>query len=291
MLEGAEKRGADALIFDLEDGVASSAKPEARELVAAYLTTAPDLATAADLTTTVRGPAPIWVRVNPRSAVGEEELLLDLGAAVHPRATGVVYPKAELLDDLEELDRQLSRLEAARQLPAGSMAVVPLIESAAGLDEMRTLARAPRVTRIQIGERDLMADLGIQVSDDEIELLPWRSLVVAVSRAARIEPPVGSAETAIDDLERLRASTMRLRRLGFSGRTVIHPSQIPVVRDIFRPSEAELAEARELLALYEAARARGGAVARDGQGKMVDEAVARPARRLLAESRDWSRPG
>jgi citrate lyase subunit beta/citryl-CoA lyase len=278
MLEKAEGRGADALIFDLEDGVDASAKSHARALLESFLVGRSSVTT------------PMWIRVNPRAAVGDDELLADLSAGIQACVSGVVYPKAESIEDLGYLDDQLSQLESSRDRPHGSVAVAPLIESAIGLEHMRLLARSPRVSRLQLGEHDLLADLGVIASPDESELLPWRSLVVAVSRAASIASPVGSAETAIGDSERLRETTMRLRRLGFSGRTVIHPSQISAVRDVFRPTPDEIADAREVLSRFEAAKAQGEAVTRDGSGRMVDEAVAREARRLLAEAAGAGEP-
>lgn len=272
MLERADDRGADALIFDLEDGVAPSAKSRARVLL-------DDLLARRSIGTT-----PVWIRVNPRAVVGDEELLADLRAGVQACVSGVIYPKAESADDIGHLHDQLSQLESSRELRPGSIAVAPLVESAIGLEHMRVLATAPRVSRLQLGEHDLLADLGVISSPDETELLPWRSLIVAVSRAAGLTAPVGSAETAIGDVERLRETTMRLRRLGFSGRTVIHPSQIATVREIFRPSPDEVARATDLLSRFESAKAHGEAVTRDGHGQMVDEAVAREARRLLADA-------
>nr|WP_307798288.1 aldolase/citrate lyase family protein [Actinoplanes flavus] len=178
------------------------------------------------------------------------------------------------LDRLTDLARLLDEHD-----PAGVVGLVPLLETPQAILAAAAIASAPRVTRLQIGEADLSAELGITPGDQDQELLFVRSSVVLASAAAGIEPPAAAVTTDFRDLEALRRSTQALKRLGFRGRACIHPAQIPVVHDAFTPSSEEIATARDLITRFEAA---GGGVCLDARGRMVDLAVIRDARRTLA---------
>ncbi|MGH9095306.1 MAG: HpcH/HpaI aldolase/citrate lyase family protein, partial [Acidimicrobiales bacterium] len=138
------------------------------------------------------------------------------------------------------------------------------------------------VARLGVGEVDLSSELGVQLGPDEHELLWVRSQLVMYSAAAGLDAPVGPVWTDIEDLAGLRRSSEGLRRLGYVGRACIHPAQIPVVREVFTPSPAEIAQAEHLVERYDAAIAIGQGVIKDDRGAMVDEAVVRAARRTLA---------
>ncbi|TDB94350.1 CoA ester lyase [Actinomadura sp. 7K534] len=266
MLAGASRRGADALIVDLEDAVPRAAKESARAEVAAWL---------GGLGRPAGGPR-IWVRVNPGEA-GH----LDARAVVGPAVTGLYLAKAESADDVAALGRVMAEAEEAAGLPAGDLRIMPLLESAAALLDAARIARAPRVARLQLGEADLAADLGVVPGPDGRELLWARSTVVAASAAARIAPPVAPVSVDIRDLDLLRESTRALFRMGFLGRACIHPAQIPVVHEVFTPSPGALAEARDVVDRHERALAEGSGVSVDDRGRLVDEAVIRSARRVL----------
>ena len=211
----------------------------------------------------------------------------DIAAVVHPGLKGIYVPKAEDAGVLEEIARLLDQLETARE--TSGVLLAPVIETAAGLQAIFDLAAAPRVSHLAIGEGDLAADLGITASDDEREWLPIRIQVVIASAAAGIQPPSGPAFLDIANLEALRASTRRLHQLGFRARSAIHPAQIPVINEVFTPSEAEVAAARRVVELYEDAISRGSGVIADDQGRMIDEPIARAARRVLLRSELASR--
>ncbi|MFI6453257.1 HpcH/HpaI aldolase/citrate lyase family protein [Streptosporangium amethystogenes] len=255
-------RGADSLIVDLEDAVLPVHKEAARAAVAAWL----------------RGLGPdtpeIYVRINP-GAAGHD----DLRAVALPGVRGVCVAKTESAAELEAVDAVLTAAEAAQGVPGGSIVVCPLLESATAILAAPEIARAPRVARLQIGEADLRADLGVETGPDERELLWARSQVVLASAAARLVPPIAPVSTDFRDLDALRVSTLALKRLGFRGRACIHPAQVAVVNEVFTPSEEELDRARDLIARFEAS---GSGVVTDARGQMVDEAVVRAARRLLS---------
>jgi citrate lyase subunit beta/citryl-CoA lyase len=162
---------------------------------------------------------------------------------------------------------------------------MPLLESAAALLAASEIARAPRVARLQLGEADLAADLGVVPGPDGRELLWARSTVVAASAAARISPPLAPVSVDVRDLDLLRETTRALSRMGFLGRACVHPAQIPVINEVFTPTPEAVAEARGILERYDRSLAEGNAVCLDDQGRLVDEAVVRSARRVVELAR------
>ena len=265
-LARAASRGADALILDLEDAVAPAGKDAARAAVAAAI---------GDLT---RAGASVWVRVNADVRLDD-----DVRAVVTRELSGVVVPKATAAS-VERADAVLAAAEREARLTAGSIAISALIETATGVLDAAAVARAPRVVRLGLGEADLAADLGITPSDDERELLPLRLQVVVASAATGLAPPVGPVATDFRDLERLRVTTQRLRQLGFGARSAIHPAQVAIVNEVFTPSADEVERAHDLVQRFDDAVASGAGVATDADGRMIDEAVVRSARSVLARA-------
>jgi citrate lyase subunit beta / citryl-CoA lyase len=239
-----------AVIVDLEDAVPLEDKAGAREAAARALP----------------GTAPVLVRVNaPETEWFEDDLALcrDIGAA------GVVIPKAEHPDHLA--------LAASRLPPA--TALLPLVETARGYADAAALCKAQGVQRLVFGSIDFQLDLGITGEGEE--LLYFRSGLVLASRLCGVQPPVDGVTVEIDDEERVRADTMRGKRLGFGGKLCIHPRQVAVVNACFQPTAAEIEWARRIV---EAASAAGGAAVQV-DGKMVDRPVILKAQAILAEAR------
>jgi citrate lyase subunit beta/citryl-CoA lyase len=217
-LAKAPSLGADALMVDLvgtgPDGLGED-QAGARDCVARWLQTVP-----ADLD--------VWVRINP-GPVGHD----DLREVVSPALRGLCLAKTESTTQLDALDAVLSTVETEAGLPARAVSVVPMLESAVAILAAPAIARAPRVVRLHIGEVHLRAELGLEPSEDEHELLGLRSQVVLASAAAGLAPPVAAGSADYRDLDRLRATTVAMRRMGFRGRACIHPAQVPVVNDVF----------------------------------------------------------
>jgi citrate lyase subunit beta/citryl-CoA lyase len=268
-LQHALESGADAIIADLEDAVAPSAKANARHMVANWLSR-------------LDGDQPqLWVRVN-----GSPRLLVeDVHAVVGPAVTGICLPKTHAPEQLGSLGELLGVAERQAGLTQGALKVVPLVESAAGLLSARAIAEQPRVWQLGLGELDLCAEIGLQPSADERELLSIRVQVVLASAAAGLAAPIGPVSTDFRDLDLLRHSTDALRRLGFGSRWAIHPAQVPVINQIFTPSADQVEAARRLVEHYDGALDQGVGVCVDEDGRMVDEAVVRMARRVLARAR------
>jgi len=242
--------GADAVIVDLEDAVAPSAKDAARAVLADWL---------------ARGAGRVVVRINSADTPWFAD---DLALARSPNVAAVMLPKAERSDDLA-------------RIPHGCL--LPLVETAAGIDALRDVARSPHVQRLVFGSIDLQADLGI--AGDDQELLLFRSQLVLHSRLANLAPPVDGVCTALDDEAALEAEARRARRLGFGAKLCVHPRQVNTVNHGFTPSADEVAWARRVLDA--AAAADGAAVAVDG--KMVDKPVLLRAHALLQQAGHESR--
>lgn len=254
--------GADAVVVDLEDAVAPSAKEQARAAVAAWLDSSPF----APIPTDAGGAQPprILVRINGADSAWFDD---DLSLAGKAALDAVMIPKAETR---EVLDRVRS---------AGARALVPLIETAAGFARLRETAAAPGVERLAFGTIDFQVDLGMRDAAED-ELLAFRTQFVLESRLASIGAPIDGVSTAIDDAERLAHDVLRARRLGFGGKLCIHPRQVARVNALFAPGDDEIAWAQRVLEA--AASAGGAAVAVDG--KMVDKPVMLRAEAILRES-------
>ena len=256
--------GADGVIVDLEDAVAPGDKGAARQALVAWLQRrdgeSPAAGGAQSRSAPARQPA-LLVRVNATSTTWFED---DLRACAHPAVQGLVLPKAERAGEL-------ARLAAA--LPG--RALLPLVETATGMDGARALAEAPGVQRLIFGSLDFQADLDIE--DDDDALLLFRSHLVWMSRLAGIAAPVDGVTTNLQDPAAAAADARRARALGFGAKLCIHPRQVKAVHEAFMPSADQLDWARRVLAAAQAAG--GSAVAVDG--KMVDAPVLLRARTLL----------
>jgi citrate lyase subunit beta/citryl-CoA lyase len=257
--------GADAVIIDLEDAVPASDKAAAR--IAAAGTVAASRNVAA------------YVRVNSWAG---HDWRADLAEIVRPGLAGVVLPKAETVEELIAVDSGIAALETERSMVAGSVELLPLIESARGVESLSAIAGAcPRIRRLSFGVADYSLDLGLLPSADEAELDYIRARLAHVSRAAGLQAPIDSVVVEIRDPGRFRASATRGRNFGMAGKLCIHPDQVPLANEIFSPTAAEVEHARAVISGFESARAAGTAVVTVG-GEFVDAPVVERARRVLA---------
>nr|WP_031089882.1 CoA ester lyase [Streptomyces sp. NRRL WC-3549] len=240
--------GADVVIVDLEDAVAPDRREYARAATAELL---------ADPARADPSAVPVHVRVHRERDVR--------ALAGLPGPAGLRLPKVT----------GAASVRRAAALAPG-VALYPLLESALAVEHAFAIAGAhPGVRGIALGEADLRADLGVR--DDAG--LDWpRSRVVVAARAAGLDPPAMSVFPDVRDLAGLRASCAHGRRLGFLGRTAIHPRQLPVIEQAFRPTAAEVEAAQEVV---EAARTEEGALALP-DGRFVDAAVVAAAHRTLS---------
>ncbi len=263
-VEGAARRGADGIILDLEDSVAASEKERARSLVAE----------AAQLVS--RGGADVIVRVNRPLRM----TVRDLEAVVGTGVQAIALPKAESAQHVELVAEILDELEAERGIATGTTRMLAMVETCSAFFRIAEIAKAsPRLVALNLGAEDFALSAGMPPTAEGL-FMPKQMCVLA-ARAAGIMP-MGFVGTVADfgDLDGFRETVRRSRRLGFVGASVIHPSQIPILNEEFRPSAAEVEHARRVVAAYDAALAEGvGAVTVDGA--MIDVPVVERARLLL----------
>jgi citrate lyase subunit beta/citryl-CoA lyase len=259
---------ADALSLDLEDAVAEGRKAEAREAVAAFLRATPPEA---------RNGKIMIVRVNGL-ATGEL-FAADIAAMVAAGADVLNLPMAEDAADILAAIEAIERAEAELGGPP-RIGLLANIETPKGLRLAAGIAAAhPRVCGLQIGYGDLFEPHGVDRAD-ESALAQVRFAVRMAAAEARISAFDGSL-AAIASPERCRAEAEAARRLGFAGKSCIHPSQVAIVNEAFQPSAQEIARARRVMEAAEAALAAGtGAFTVDGQ--MVDAPFIASARATLS---------
>ena len=267
MVARAATCGADAVIFDLEDAVPAAEKGAARELLVSTLAAWPN-----------DGPQ-AFVRIN--ALEGYAEAHADFDAAVRPGLAGLVVPKVEDAVTVKRLCDYLDVWEAARGLPEGSIALVPMIESPRALLLAREIAlESPRVVGLAFGGEDYKQVVRAPIAEGTAPAVAYaRAALVVAARAADVEA-IDGVWTRIDDLDGCTREATEARALGFGGKTAIHPSHIAPIHAAFAPSEAEIAHARAVVEAAAAGEARGeGAVRVDGE--MVDPPVLERARALL----------
>jgi citrate lyase subunit beta/citryl-CoA lyase len=263
---------ADAVILDLEDSVALSDKAAARKDVAAALGR--------------KGQARVYVRVNAPST---PFCYGDLVETLQPGIAGVLVPKIESAADLHAIDWLMAALERERGIVEGSLDLMPLVETASGVQRVDRILQARnlrpyrgpwRVKRVAFGAGDYANDVGLSPTLDEAELAGARERVVLASRAAGMENPIDSPWFHFKEAEAFRRSLERSRRGGFQGRLCVHPDQIGPVNAAYLPSEEEVARARRIVAAFRDAEARGEAAVQV-DGLMVDYPIANRAQAML----------
>ncbi|AGN00256.1 citrate lyase beta subunit [Salinarchaeum sp. Harcht-Bsk1] len=271
MLVGAADSDADALVFDLEDGVAPARKSEARETVRSVLA---DDAFAPD--------AECFVRVNPiefergsgpngQGAVRED--LREIAAAADA-IDGIVLPKTSDAGDV----RRLGGLLRTHGLPRSILA---LVETAAGVQEAPGIASAGGTTGLVLGTEDLAADVGASPSADRTESRYARQRVVTAAAAAGVDA-IDTLWTDFEDEAGLRDDAADAVRLGFDGKLAIHPAQVGPINEAFTPDETQRDWADRVLAAREEAGDRG-AFAVDGE--MIDAPLLARAERIAERAR------
>lgn len=267
MLANADVFGADSIILDLEDGVPVTEKDAARILVRNALKSVP-----------YDKKTEITVRLNALSTpFGHDDF-----SEIIPLSPGAVrLPKCESAEDVLEADALISELERKNGVPEGSVKIITITESAGGGRNLVEIAAAsPRVIALNYGAEDYTASLGAERTKEGGELNDIRAKVVVAARIAGIQA-LDSVFGDVNDSEGLYEDALRARRLGFDGKSVIHPRQIAVVHRAFTPSDKEINFAVRVMAAFSDAESRGsGVIALDG--RMIDAPVVVRARKTIA---------
>ena len=269
MLTKAPTYGADVLVFDLEDSVPVSEKPKARELAREFIGKH-------------KASSSIYVRVNALQTGMLED---DLDAVIVDGLLTVRLPKADSADTIRAVDAMLTELERKRGLAPGSIGIQPGMESAKSVwFAYEILSASPRIRSVTCGtaqDGDLQTDIGYTWSAEGNEVLYIRSRVLLAARAAGVEHVLDGSYAKFRDTEGLRICCEAVRKLGYRGKSVIHPSQIETVNRIFTPTAQELDYYRRVIEAFDSAVARGSA-ATTVDGKLVDYAMVGMAKRVLA---------
>lgn len=253
---------ADCVVIDLEDAVHVDSKTAAREFVTEFLKT--------------KAPKPFLVRINdPNGAWG----MLDLEAIAADNLFGVRIPKVTNIETIKVVAKVFDAAKSNAQIHL-------LIESALGVQRAFELATAdPRVKAISLGEADLESDL--RVTNDEA-LKYSRNAIVVAARAAGLKQPSQSVFPNTKDIDGLTASTIAAKAVGFFGRSVIHPSQVAVVNEIFTPTAQEVEQALQLLSWYDQMQASGNSVMALPNGDLLDPANIHYARFQVSLNQQFS---
>lgn len=239
--------GADAIVLDLEDGVAPSAREAARRAVAGHGIQS----------------VPLIIRINAPASEAFEDDLVTL-RAVH--FDGLMLAKAETAADIRRVHDLLGR-----QVP-----VIALVETAKAFIDLADLLQAPGVVQTALGALDLALDLGCQPSWEALAYC--RGALVLQSRLAGLPPPLDGIATRFDDPEAVRHEALLAAGLGFGGKLAIHPRQVLPIQQAFVPDAQAIAWARAALKACDS----GAAV--QLVGEMIDRPLIERARRILARA-------
>ena len=265
MIGKASALGADMVILDCEDSVPEQEKANARK------TFGPEMKKYA------WGRREVGVRVN---GLDTPHFPDDLKAAVEAGANFVVLPKIEDPSEVVRVQEKMEKLGGSGRLPE----IMVTIENPRGLNNVEEILASSRlISSMEFGSEDFALSLGIYgLERSALSTLYARSRIVASGRAAGVDV-LDQAFVGLTDPEGLRASALEAKSLGFTGKAVIHPSQIDIVNQIFAPSADEVTWARRVLVAWNAARAEGrGAFRLDD--KMVDVVHVKMAESIIAKS-------
>ncbi|RVD47496.1 MAG: CoA ester lyase [Mesorhizobium sp.] len=266
--------GADVVIVDLEDSVAPRNKAQAREIAARFI-----------LERRGQTNPAIYVRVNDLSTGLTDD---DLAKLVPARPDGIMLPKSNSGQDMQQLAAKLRVREAENDLPDGSIKILPIItETPAGLLAAATYAGASvRLAGLTWGAEDLSAAVGARAARDErghyTDLFRHARLTTILAAGAAEVAAIDTVFPNFRDMAAFAVECTEAERDGFTGKMAIHPDQVPVINTAFTPSAAAVKQSAAIVAAFEAA-GNPGVVGIDG--KMFDRPHLRLAERLLARAR------
>ena len=260
LLQKFSKIQPDIAIIDLEDAVPDSEKQVARENLQKY---AQEDKTAATT----------YVRVNALVSQHFEEDI----RSIPPKIAGIVIPKVNDASDIERATQAIERNSVSAKILVG-------IETVKGLMSVQDIFGTASVFAAYFGAEDYIHDLGGLRTDGNDEVLFARTQIGISSRLFGV-PVVDQIVADFSDSERFMKEAQQAKSLGFTGKLCIHPSQVPLANQSFSSTPEEIQQAIELLKVYDEAVANGTAsIVHNGQ--MVDEALAKQARRILSQNND-----
>jgi len=268
-IEKASALEVDCICMDMEDGTAVSKKAEARAVISQAMKEL-------DF-----GRSERCIRINSIGSGYEKD---DLASALAAQPDAIVVPKIETAEQVRWVSEQIESYELSNSLKLGSIRLLIGLETAKGILNLREIAEADkRLEAIIFGAEDYAASVGATRTKEATEVLYARSAVV-VACAANDLQAIDMVYIDFKDSEGLRAEAEQGARLGFSGKQVIHPNQVPVAQEAFTPSEDAVAYAKRVVESFESSQREGrGAYALDG--KMIDMPLLKNAKKVLDRAR------
>ena len=265
MLRDAPLYGADSIMFDLEDAVSLKEKDSARTLVHFALKTF-DYSNVETV-----------VRINSLEAGGAQ----DVEAMVLAGVEVIRLPKTETAQDILDVDAVITSVEKDNQIPVGTTKMMAAIESAEGVLNAREIAKASeRLIGIALGAEDYVTNMKTKRYPDGQELSFARNMILHAARAAGIAA-IDTVYSYVDNVEGFQNEVQQIKQLGFDGKSVINPRQIPLVNAIYTPTDKEIQNAKEVIWGIREAEAKGSGVI-SVNGKMVDKPIVERAQRVIA---------
>ena len=265
MLRDAPLYGADSIMFDLEDAVSLKEKDSARTLVHFALKTF-DYSNVETV-----------VRINSLEAGGAQ----DVEAMVLAGVEVIRLPKTETAQDILDVDAVITSVEKDNQIPVGTTKMMAAIESAEGVLNAREIANASeRLIGIALGAEDYVTNMKTKRYPDGQELSFARNMILHAARAAGIAA-IDTVYSDVDNVEGFQNEVQQIKQLGFDGKSVINPRQIPLVNAIYTPTDKEIQNAKEVIWGIREAEAKGSGVI-SVNGKMVDKPIVERAQRVIA---------
>ena len=259
--------GVDSICMDMEDGTAINKKAEARATIAKALQEL-DFGTSEKL-----------ARINSVGSGWEKD---DIEAVLPYHPDGIVIPKVESFEQVEWASRIIEDAELKHGWKVNSIRILIGVETAKGILNLKEIAAHPRLDAIIFGGEDFAASIGAVRTQDAVELLYARQAVIVACAAYDLQP-IDIVTIDYKNLEALKVESEFGARLGFSGKQVIHPNQVPVVQEAFTPSDEAIAYARRIVETFEASQKEGkGAYSLDG--KMIDMPLLKNAQKVLARA-------
>ncbi|MCU7357040.1 citrate (pro-3S)-lyase subunit beta [Enterococcus dispar] len=265
MLRDAPLYGADSIMFDLEDAVSLKEKDSARTLVHFALKTF-DYSSVETV-----------VRINSLDTVGVQ----DIAAMVLAGVNVIRLPKTETAQDIVDVDVEITKVEKANGIAVGTTKMMAAIESAEGVLNAREIAKAStRLIGIALGAEDYVTNMRTRRYPDGQELFFARSFILHSARAAGIAA-IDTVYSDVDNEAGFLKEVEMIKQLGFDGKSVINPRQIPLVNKVYAPTEKEIQNAKEVIWGIKEAEAKGSGVI-SVNGKMVDKPIVERAERVIA---------
>lgn len=267
MLNAAGSYGASCLILDLEDAIAVTQKDAARNLVAFAIRE-------------LDFECEIAIRPNH---ISTPYGLDDLKVVLPAKPDIIRMPKVESAEDIKFVADLIDQVEAKEGFEHGTIKLMAAIETVKGMRQAYQIATASsRMVGLAIGGEDYITDLQTHRTEHGIELFYPRCQLLAAAREAGIQA-IDTVYSNVKNMEGFREEVIRIKEMGFDGKSVVHPSQIQVVNEVFTPSDDEIRHSLKVVAASNEAAAKGIGVI-TVNGKMIDGPLITRAERIIAQA-------